>query len=1094
MRKSAFIKDIRRTFTNNLSRFISITVMATLGIGVFSGFAMGCIDTLKSADRFYDAQSTYDIQIVSTLGLNRDDIAAVSGLDGVGAVFGSRSMDVKIELAEGNSKPATLSTLDPNGMNKPQVLEGKLPEKSGQIAVSSKFIEDTGLHLGDTITLSEKAAAEDTKADESDDKGNTDLGITIKSDSAEPSLAVQKYEITAVVLSPLDISAGKGISAISDSSGSSYMMFSTADCISGEIYTAIYLTVNGASRLDCYSSKYEALVDTVISRIKATTLENRQKARYDEIVGSTGDKISDAERQLLDKDREAQEKLSDSQAEIDKGLAELNDGQAKLDSQKEAALEQFTSGERLLAQSRNELSGQKATVNAQLQSTVAALPSDAQKIWNSADAKLAWNAMIADGVKAAPYSLAAQKGETPTKEQSDAYNSAMAALQADTEALAVCFASGGSALTEGQINTFGTLAVTLGTLDYSQTLLDENTTSLANKKETALKQFSDAQQKLTDSKADIIDGQAELDKNKAKYETSIAEAKQKLLEAKDKVSDIKAAKWYVWDRSNNDSFSRLNNDVSFIRAITTAFPIIFFLVAILISLTTMTRMVEEDRGLIGTYKSLGYSSFKISIKYILYAALTCVFGAILGSLIGFVALPKVVGIIMSQMYVLPKFRLFIHTGYALGGFGLFLLGILGATAISCAEILHKRPAELMRPKVPKAGNRILLERIPFIWKRLSFLGKVTCRNLFRYKKRAIMTIVGILGCTMLIVLGFGIRDTVDGLMPDQFETVTVYDAIIATDDLSAKEMDTLSREWRATGMVKEDLQLQISSLTLHSENKSSDIIVMAIPDGADLGPYLHLYDYKTGKEMKLPSDGIVVTKNAAERLKLSGGNVVTLQNSDNLEYKFPVAFVASNYAGNYVFISESCYKSAFGDYAATAFLLNLQDGTEGQKWLDTLDSDKRILSVNSSQSRIDSFKDVGRIVDMVVYILIAMSAVLAFTVLFTLSNINISERERELSTIKVLGFQHKEVYSYVNKETLILTFIGILCGLPAGFGITYGILASVSIADVSFRVHVSTPAYFIAALLTLIFAVLVNKITNKGLRKINMVEALKSVE
>lgn len=1078
MRKSAYFKDVRRTFTNNLSRFISITVMAALGIGVFSGFAMGCIDTLRSADSFYDAQNTYDIQIVSTLGLNNEDIAALSAADGVGSVFASRSMDVKIELDEGSSKSGTLNTLDAGGMNSPLVLEGKLPEKSGQIAVSSEFVEDTGLRVGDVITLAEKETKDNAEAD----------------DRAAPALKVREYEITAVVLSPLDISARNGISAISDSSGSSYMLFSTADCIGGEIYTAAYLSVDGASELDCYSPKYEALVDTVISKIKDTIQENRQQARYDEIVGDTGDKISEAERELGDKEREAEEKLSDAQSEIDKGLTELNSGQSKLDSEEEAALEQFSANERLLAQSRNELNGQKSAVDAQLNGVVAALAPDAQKIWNSGDAQRAWADMVADGVKAAPYSLAAQKGETPTGEQTDAYNSAMAALQADTQAFAGLFYSGGAPLTEEQINSFSSLAVTLGTLNYSQNLLDTNAAELSNQKEAALKQFSEAQQKLEDSKAELDKGQTELDKNKAEYETSVAEAKQKLQDAKDKAADISMAKWYVWDRSNNDSFSRLNNDVSFIRAITTAFPIIFFLVAILISLTTMTRMVEEDRGLIGTYKSLGYSNFKISLKYILYAALTCVFGAILGSAIGFAALPKVVGIIMSRMYELPAFRLYIHTGYAMGGFGLFLIGIMGATAISCAEIMHKRPAELMRPKAPRAGGRILLERIPFIWKRLSFLGKVTCRNLFRYKKRAIMTIAGILGCTMLIVFAFGIRDTVDGLMPDQFETVTVYDAIVATDSLSEAEMDAISMEWRAGGMVKDDLKLQISSMTLRGESKSTDIIVMVIPDEADLSHYLHLYDYETDQEVSLPPDGIVVTRNAAQRLELRGGDEAFLQNGDNLEQKFPVAFVASNYAGNYVFISKSCYRGAFGDYEETSFLINLQDGTEVRKWLDTLSEDERILSVNSSQSTIDSFKDVGRIVDMVVYILIAMSAVLAFTVLFTLSNINISERERELSTIKVLGFQHRELYSYVNKETLILTLIGILFGLPAGFGITYWILAGVSIADVAFRVRVSTPAYFIAALLTLIFALLVNSITNKGLRNINMAEALKSVE
>jgi putative ABC transport system permease protein len=315
-----------------------------------------------------------------------------------------------------------------------------------------------------------------------------------------------------------------------------------------------------------------------------------------------------------------------------------------------------------------------------------------------------------------------------------------------------------------------------------------------------------------------------------------------------------------------------------------------------------------------------------------------------------------------------------------------------------------------------------------------------------------------------------------------------------TDNLKSEEMNLLNNELKASEMVKDELQLQITTLTLWSSSDNVDIIVMVIPDGADLEPYVHLKDTVTDKKMSLPSDGIVVTQNAAKQLKLNSGDTVSLQNEDNFEYDFPVSFVTTNNAGNYVYISESCYQAAFGDYTGTSFLLNLTDNLNGQKWLDTLSEDDRILTVSSSQDVRDAFGDVKKIINMVVYLLISMSAVLALTVLFTLSNINVSERERELATMKVLGFKPKEVYSYVNKETFILTLLGILLGMPAGYSITYVILANVSIADTAFNVRVSVAAYLNAAILTLIFTLLVNKITNKALRRINMVEALKSVE
>ncbi len=1191
MKKRSLLKDIIGTLKNNLSRIIAIIVMVALGSGVFTGFAVGCLNVFQSANHFYDAQNTYDIKIVSTLGLTDDDLSAVSGVEGVSAVFGNNSIDVKPLQSNGNSLLANLNTLDKDGMNEPYVLEGTLPSKAGQIAVNFKFIDDTGLQIGDIITLSEAdgekdaAAADITTANNVDDEA--DLDITIESDSQAPVLAVAEYEITAIILSPLDISNKEGSMASFSFSASSsdYMMYATAACIDSDIYTAIYLTIDGSSKLDCYSTEYQALMDNMTATIKTTLQKDREEARYDEVVSEANEKITDAEALLADKMTEAEQKLAEAQAEIDDGWVKvndgwaeiisnesklsdgeqaltdakksakekfdasqkeidegwtaLNDGEEKLKNQEEATLKQFDSYEQQLAQNQVELNKQKSEADDQLNKTVATLTIAEQQIWNSKAAKQIWVDMVADGVKAAPYLLSIKQEETPTSEQTDAYNTAMATLQTDTQALAVCFMSAGDALSEEQLNAFSTLAVTHGTLNYSQTLLDEKSATLTKQKSDALEQISDAKKEIQDNKAqlvngqrkldeskaeveaqfsdkqtelkdgkqkladakkeleeaetELIDGQSKLDENKSDYEASIAIARQKLADGKEEAASISMTKWYVWDRSGNDSFSGLNSDISFIQEITKAFPLIFFLVAILISLTTMTRMVEEDRGLIGTYKSLGYTKYQISMKYIFYSVLACVIGGILGSVIGFYVLPKVIEIIVSRLYVLPTFQLSYYPVYGLSGFGLFLLGIVGATAISCGEMLHKRPAELMRPKAPKAGSRILLEHIHFLWKRLNFLNKVTCRNLFRYKKRAIMTIVGILGCAMLIVFGFGIRDTVGGLMSDQFDTITVYDAIVMTDNLSSEEMKSLSDEWKASKMVSAELQIQTTTLTLRS-NDNMDITVMVIPDGEDLEAYVHLYASDTHEAKTLPSDGIVVTQNAAKQLNLTNNDVVSLQNEDNMEYDFPVAFVATNYAGNYVYIRESCYQAAFGDYAENSFLLKLSDNSDAQTWLDTLSDDERILTVSSNQEVRNSFSDVNQIINMIVYLLIGMSAALAFAVLFTLSNINISERERELATVKVLGFLPKEVYSYVNKETFILTLLGILLGMPAGYGITYVILSNVSIADIAFRVRISVAGYLIAAVLTLAFALLVNHITNKALRKIDMVEALKSVE
>lgn len=1092
MTKKALYKDIKRTITKNLSRFLAIAVMAGLGIGVFSGFAAGCLDALRAADRFYDTQNTYDVQIVSTLGLTRDDLTAATGVDGVHAVFGSRSLDVKVQGTESRSKLASLMTLDKNGMNQPRVLEGVLPQEAGQLAVNAKFLKDNHLSLGDSITL----AASDTeeKTTDSADKGG-EMSVTIASDSSAPALAVSTYKITAVILSPLRISADKSLTAVSSTSSSSdYLLFATEDCISGDVYSAIYLTVKGVSELDCYDKAYETLTESMTAKIKATIQNSRQQARYDGLVGSANSKIADAEKQLAEKQAEVLQKLTDAQKKIDDGRAQLESGRQELRRQETAAMAQLNSGEQQLAQGRDTLAQQQNGAQEQLAGVVGALPEGAQVVWNSSDTQQIWSRMMVDGEKAAPYLLDTQQGAAPTTEETDAYTAAMGQLQEDTKAFATGFYVAGVPLTEAQTTALSNLAVNMGVLRYSEAQLEQNAAVLTTQKAAAETEFAAAWKKIATSETELQDGQTTLDKNRADYETGMAEAQQKLSDARADVAAIDHAKWYVWDRSHNDSFAGFKSDVSFIQAVTTAFPVIFFLVAILISLTTMSRMVEEDRGLIGTYKSLGYRNGDIRLKYVLSAVLSCILGEMLGVVLGFVALPKAVGIIMSSMYVLPLFQLQFYPTYALSGFGLFLVGILGAAIISCAEMLRHRPADLMRPRAPKAGSRILLERLPFIWKRLSFLNKVTFRNLFRYKKRAVMTIVGILGCTMLIVFGFGIRDTVGVLMSDQFDTVTVYDGIAVTDSLDSGGMARLRDEFSSSGMVQESLQVQMTAMTFQSDNSSSDITIVIVPDGAAFDHYVHLQNAQTGETMALPEGGLVVTQNAAKRLEVTGGKTVSLQNSDNAAYDFQVSFVSTNYAGNFVYMRESLYQSHFGDFAKNAFLLNLTDDPGAQSWLQSLGDDDRILSVSSNQSARESFKDVNSIINMVVYILIGMSAVLAVTVLYTLSNINISERDRELATIKVLGFQRNEIYAYVNKETLILSLCGILCGLPAGYGITYGILASVSIADIAFRVRVSPLAYVIAAVLTLVFAMLVSKFTNRDLRKVNMVEALKSVD
>ena len=524
------------------------------------------------------------------------------------------------------------------------------------------------------------------------------------------------------------------------------------------------------------------------------------------------------------------------------------------------------------------------------------------------------------------------------------------------------------------------------------------------------------------------------------------------------------------------------------------FPVIFFTVAVLISLTTVTRMVEEDRGLIGLYKALGYSRARIQSKYLIYSATACIAGGIAGDVLGFLALPAIIFTIFKTMYALPPFQFHFDFGSALLGVALFAVGIVGATFIACRQVLKETPASLMRPKAPRAGARILLERITPIWKRLGFLNKVTARNLFRYKKRFFMTVFGIAGCTALLICGLGIRDTVISLKPRQYGEAGVvrYDlmAVTADDDYAAARDELLDAD-----EVDELLGLRIDSVTAEFDGVRESVQIMVVPDGTDLSSYLKM-ESLDGRALTVPAGGALITKNAEQVLGFALGDSVTLQDSSLRQGEVRIDDIVLNYLGNFVFMDQSTYREAFGkDAAPNAFLALLNGGDDAQiAFADELAADDLFMTVSSTARIANDFSESFKIVDVVVYVVTVMAAALAFAVVFTLSTTNISERERELATIKVLGFRRREVYRYINKETVILTLVGIVAGFPLGYAITRSLTVILRMPSLYFDTLVELPTYAIAAAMSLLFTLIINAITNRSLDRVDMVGALKSAE
>ena len=639
-------------------------------------------------------------------------------------------------------------------------------------------------------------------------------------------------------------------------------------------------------------------------------------------------------------------------------------------------------------------------------------------------------------------------------------------------------------------------------LSYNEGVLDASDDALETSRDSALEQLDSAAETLAESEQELVDGQAELDEGQAELDAELADALEQLADARDEVADIDDAVWYIQDRTSISSFSSVDDDAGSIEAIGNVIPVIFVIVALLISLTTMTRMVEEERTLIGLYKALGYGQGRILSKYALYALAAVMAGMVVGYLAGFIVLPLLLYYIVFQvLYAVPSFALHFSLARAAIALGVFGACIVGSTVWACHQTLRESPAELMRPKAPKAGSRILLERVGPLWRRLSFLNKVTARNLFRYKRRLLMTVVGIAGTTGLLVCGFGIRDTVIALDEWQYgsEAVNEFDLMVVT---AADDLDEMADDLDDEELVVSSVAVYTDTVTLKYGSSSVSAQLIVVPDGTSLEGYLLVEDSTTEEELDVAeatsasSVGAIATTNAASVVGFAVGDSVDAQDSTLAEGTVEVSAIMSNYLGNYLIMTEAAYEEAFDcELEANCLLVTLSgEGEEQVALSEELTLDSRCLSVTSTQDLYDNFSDSVLLINMVVWIIIAFAAALSFTVVFTLSNTNISEREREVATIKVLGFLRREVHTYINKETIILTLLGVLVGMPLGYLITASLEWILKMPALYFAVTIEPVSYAIGAAIAIVFTLVINQMTNRTLDQIDMVGALKSAE
>ncbi|MHB8741050.1 MAG: ABC transporter permease, partial [Coriobacteriia bacterium] len=904
-----------------------------------------------------------------------------------------------------------------------------------------------------------------------------------------------------------------------------------------ETYTDLNVLVRGAAASSSFDATYDGIVDPAKDALEELA-PAREAARLVEVKTDAQATLDENRAEYVDARAEADERfaeveaeLADAAVEIASGEAELADGQAayqrgvsRLAAERSAFTAQQTDAQALIDAGRAHIVSQQAS----LDQLAAALPLLQAQVTAAQTAR--------DDLRAAHDAALAEETLGNTPSPSSAELAVSLAVAEEQLAAAETAYAGQSATYEAGV---AGIVSGLAELDARQLELDVGTRQAEAGFASAQRTLSAARRTLADGRAELDGGRRELaegratfEQEKADAEAELTDALAKLDEAQAEIDDVEMPEWYVLGRDTNIGYANLAADADRIEAIAVVFPFIFFLVSALVALTTMTRMVEEERTLIGTYKALGYDKGAIAAKYLVYAGIASVVGALGGILVGSQVLPRTVWQAYTTMYTAPSMLTPIDVPIALAAGVASVAITLGSTLWAVGATLREPPATLMLPRAPKPGKRIALERVRPVWSRMSFSYKVTARNIFRYKKRLFMTVIGIAGCTALLLTGFGLKNSISDVLAKQYGPIYHYDTIIGFDEGA---LDAVA-DGGNLGAALDDSEDFTAHLVLHSDGVrltnagdpapgDANGIDGAITNGGDSGTgmmegylsipqdaaklpeFIALRERVGGAHVPLTDEGVVITEKIADRLGLSVGDEIRVEHmeltgavDEDQTRSFTVAGVTEQYVSHFVYMTPALYEDAYGEapvYNQALAVSGLSsDGQDGER--DGLSQQllavEGVTTVQFTDDITSSFDDMLESLDSVVYILILSAAILAFIVLYNLTNINVTERQREIATIKVLGFYDAEANAYIYRETALLALLGCALGLVLGVGLEAFVIITAEIDVVMFGREIHTMSYVYSAALTLVFALIVNLAMIPRLRRIDMVESLKSVE
>lgn len=1096
-------KDFYMEIRKSPGRFLSILFIVALGVAFFSGIRASEPDMRLTGDAYFDESNLMDIKALSTYGVTQDDVNAISKIDGVEHAEGAYSADF-MQIVDKKQKVLHVISLQ-DELNQVKLSDGQMPQKAGECLAD----QDAGYKVGDTIKL----------------RSGT-------SDEVTDTLTTDTLKVVGLCSSPMYISYGRGSATIGTGTISAFVMV-PEETFDMDVYTEVYVQVKGAKNEVAFTDGYDKKVEKALDQIEDIT-DERAEIRKQELVNEAQEKIDEAREELEQGRADAASELADAAAKIADAEEQLTSGKAQITSGKKqiaSAKNTLSKKERELEQAQNQynaglaqLQEGEAQYEAGLAQYEAAKPEAEAKIQTGREEidkkkqELATAPAQLEVLKQSVAGLEQKQTEgtitveeaATLKELKENQIPQLEDFIANGEQL---IASGEAELDAAQKqldDTAATLAQTKSELDAAKASLNGVPQQLASGKaqiQSGWTEIRKQEKKLEEGAAEIAENEAKVAEAKIEYANGeeeaaqkIAEGEQKIADAEAKVQDIEKPTWYVYDRDTLTEYSGYGENAERLGAIGRVFPVLFFLVAALISLTSMTRMVEEQRTAIGTMKALGYSKMSIAKKYLGYALIATAGGSVLGVLIGEKILPYIIvyayGILYQHItHILIPYQWI----YAWMAAAAAIVCTMAATFFACYKELVAQPAVLMRPPAPKNGQRVFLERIKFIWKHLSFTWKSCIRNLTRYKKRFFMTVFGIGGCMGLMLVGYGIKDSCYEIAELQFRDIQMYDgSVYLKEDISDETRQNLLDYMKDDSDISHYMQTSMKNVTLVNGKNKRDAYQVVFSEPKDVKDYFDFHDRKSKEEYTLDDEGVIISEKTGKLLNAKAGDTIEIKDEENGNKKVKIAHICENYMGHYIFFTPSYYEKVYGEnseYNSIFFAGQKGDTQEDYNKIgEDILTQNGALSVSYMRDIEKQLDDMLKSLNLVIIVLIISAGMLAFVVLYNLNTVNITERQRELATLKVLGFYDLEVAQHVYRENVLLTFIGAAVGVVLGKFLHAFIIDTVEVDTAMFGRNINFSSYVYSLLFTILFSLIVNGIMYFKLKKIDMVESLKSIE